>query len=772
MSRHNQRSVALLLIGLTVLTGCHPVQPFFFQEDGDLSHYLDMATGIETPDVCAPSLPDTRQSVQPLTISNPEFKEIWDVTLQECISITLQNSKTVRNSFVLTQTGTIQGVAGRAFHSGGGAGAYTTAYGMTVYDPALVESSGSSRPQGVLSSQLGAPQGNGVGGVEAALGEFDSLLKVTGQMGQTDRRTNRVASSFFPSVDEETTAYVRSDLVKKTASGAMFTASNQLNYDRFNGDMASYSSRALRSDWTTTLEMRVDQPLLRGRGTEVNRIPLMLARINMDLSLADFEAAIQNLVLDVENTYWDLHRAYRNLETAKKARDSAQLTWKFTYEKHTGGKVSVQEEAQTREQYFNFRAQVERSLKEVYDTEGRLRYLMGLSATDGRLIRPIDEPTIARVEFDWTSVQTEALVRYPELRKGKWMLKQRELELLAAKNHLLPQLDVAAVYKWVGVGDELIKANRTDARYPERGSTAFQELTSGDFQEFAVLFNFQLPVGFRRELVEVRHRQLALAREKALLEDTELSLVHILTNDLRNVDSHYVLAQSHFNRWNAAEKEVESLTAMQQGGVATTDLVLQAQQRRAQSQFEYYAAVVEYQNALAKVHYTKGSLLEYNSIQLREGPWPQKAYWDALIRARERDASYYIDYGRTKPAVVSRGPAPGSVGMGSLGNTMGTAVTTGPQPTPAGPLPQPAAENATPENLPAPPPEPGPVSSQPGPALNAPSVRTAAVGAPGDVPVNPLRRAFEWGTLGTPNQAPAAGQSQVQHATYVTDSPK
>ena len=38
----------------------------------------------------------------------------------------------------------------------------------------------------------------------------------------------------------------------------------------------------------------------------VNRVPIVLARINQDISLAQFESSVRNLVLDIENTYWDL----------------------------------------------------------------------------------------------------------------------------------------------------------------------------------------------------------------------------------------------------------------------------------------------------------------------------------------------------------------------------------------------------------------------------------------------------------------------------------
>jgi hypothetical protein len=68
--------------------------------------------------------------------------------------------------------------------------------------------------------------------------------------------------------------------------------------------------------------------------------------------------------------------------------------------------------------------------------------------------------------------------------------------------------------------------------------------------------------------------------------------------------------------------------------------------------------VCEYNKNIALVHYRKNSLLEYDGVYLAEGPWPEKAYFDAEFQARRRAASYYLDYGWTAPAPVSVGPAP------------------------------------------------------------------------------------------------------------------
>ncbi len=52
MHRHSHANLLrLVLCGSLLATGCTPTQPFFFMEDGDLSHYVDVATQIEYPDV-------------------------------------------------------------------------------------------------------------------------------------------------------------------------------------------------------------------------------------------------------------------------------------------------------------------------------------------------------------------------------------------------------------------------------------------------------------------------------------------------------------------------------------------------------------------------------------------------------------------------------------------------------------------------------------------------------------------------------------------------
>ncbi len=286
----------------------------------------------------------------------------------------------------------------------------------------------------------------------------------------------------------------------------------------------------------------------------------------------------------------------------------------------------------------------------MYKAESLLRYMMGIAATDGRLIRPSDEPTTGKVEFDWYDVSAEALARNTELRQQKWRVKEAELELIAAKNYLLPRLDAVGQYRFLGLGDELI--DPTNER-----RNAYGDMTSGKYQGWELGLELRIPIGFRKELAAVRNAQLNLARQRTILQEQELELSHQIAWVIRSLEENYTLSQTHFNRLTAAEKEVVAVNAAYETGAATLDLVLDAQERRARAAVDYYTALTNYMIDISHLHYRKGSLLEYNGIYLAEGPWPAKAYFDALRRARARDASLYIDYGlKTYPKVMSRGP--------------------------------------------------------------------------------------------------------------------
>lgn len=779
MNRQTRSTISMALCVLVLASGCKPTQPFFFQEDGnllgpgDLSHYMDIATDIEYPDVNEPTLDEVNLAHAPLTIANSEDFEIQDFTLEEVTRITLTNSQVIRQlGGRISDNGSNIAVATPETLQNNPNGAITT------YDPALVESGNGTGTGSQLSGT----------GVEAALSEFDAIwdASTTWQNNNRPQNFGGVAAGIFAGDLVQDTGNFTTGFSKTAASGTQVEARHNITYDANNN-----LSRANFTDFFANFEVAATQPLLQGAGTQVNRIAgpqtfqqaaggvanqidgVIISRIRHDITLTDFEAGVRNLMRDVEDAYWELYFAYRDLEARKVGRDSALETWRKVkaLQRVGGAGGEADKEAQARAQYFLFRSQVETALTSLFRVENRLRYMMGLASSDGRLIRPIDEPTTAQIHFDWATIHSEALARRTELRRQKWQVKRRELELIASRNNLLPRMDLVGRYRWVGAGNELINNNATGIGpnpFTE-GANAFESLVSGRYQEWEAGLQFSMPIGFRRALSGVRHHQLLLARDRAVLQDLELEISHQLSDAVRDIDLNFGLTQTNFNRRVAEVDAVESVEAVYDSGRVTLDLLLDTQRRRAEAESAYYRSLVDYNRAIMRIHLRKGSLLEYNGVYLAEGPWPGKAQFDALRRARQRDASTYLDYGFTRPNVISRGPHP----------QIQIYEQTLPQPTPASEAP--TLQNSEPiESVPAdgqplnneqPQQEviPAPSAIQATSAINAsPNTATLAI-ATGDSATNALLET-PMRIVPVPSSLPAVTPAFVGNAALQTTS--
>ncbi|MGB6042101.1 MAG: TolC family protein [Pirellulales bacterium] len=631
-----------------LLTGCHPTQPFFFGEDGDLSHFVDRAGEISYPDVEVEGLPEANFTAQPLTLANADFENFWELTLNEAVKIALSNSKVLRNL-----GGRVDVQTDQLLRNPDGI--------QTIYNPALQETgTGINQPLGP----------------EAALSEFDAEVSASVFWEKLDSPLNIPFDPTDPQrfgrqqANQQDLGSFQAQISKTSRSGGTYSLRNRTNYDASNVDS---SFRPFKSEWREVLEAEIRQPLLQGAGAEYNGIAgpfspftgvgsrafdgVVLARINTDRSLADFEAGVRELLRDLESVYWELHFAYRNLEARKRGFEAAQEVWYNV--KGQADKLGDAEEARAREQYFAFRAAVEAAKSQLLGVESRLRYLMGLSTADGRMVRPADEPTSARLTFEWHEILGEALGRNVDLRKQKWRIKQRELEMIAAKNHLLPRLDAVAQYRWNGFGDDLIDPN-SDGQ--GKFDNAFANLADGDFQEWQMGVQGSFTLGFRQELAAMRNAQLQLSRDKAVLQEQELELSHVLAESVRQIAEQFQLMETQFNRRRGAKAQVDAINSLIVGDVVGDrsafyyDQLLDAQRRLSDSEVEYYRAVVDYNRSILQLHFHRGTLLEYNQVFLAEGPWPAKAYFDAIRVARQRDASLFVDYGGTRPTTVSRGP--------------------------------------------------------------------------------------------------------------------
>ena len=648
--------VQILLTGLVLWTcvflgGCRSSEKL----SEPVSSLSPVVQDIEYPDVerGAASLFDVEAIQEPPSARRPQDSEKWPMTLDEAIRIALKNSQVVRDS------------GGRVVSAPQGA--------VTVFDPAIQEADPRS-------------------GVEAALSAFDAQFSSNVIGEQTDRSFNNVFFGGGQAGVTTTIADVQTGISKQTATGTQFSVSNATNYNRSSIPPSDFQRFSSVFDTLVIGELR--HPLLQGAGAEFNRIAgpnatpgnyngVLMARINSDVSLADFEIQVRNLLRDVETTFWELHFAYRDLDAKREGQTLSLEAWQLESQRVDAGIRTPDQEAFARQQYYANQASVENALSGllngtggVYAVERRLRSLLGLPTSDGRIIVPASDPITIDTVFDWQDSLQTALNKRVELRRQQWQVKRSDLELVAARNFQKMRVDLVGQYRYRGFGDDL---------FGDHEASAFDSLSTGNLQEWRVGMEISGPIGNRLGNAALRHAELRQMRERVILEEMERQISHELNAAFTELDRAYMVTRSHYNRRTATLIRLKSERDKNDKGLADLDLVLDAQRQAVDAESGYYRALVDYNLAILNVFYTRGTLLEHHRVALAESAWSEAAQASAQKLARKL-VERRLNFAMTRPPRLTAG---GAAGIHASGKEQGSAASHGDEQSP-----QPPAANA------------------------------------------------------------------------------
>lgn len=677
---------ATLVLTSGLFVGCSTSEKkLTYLGEAELQHYKDTVTSIDYPTVNEETPDEVSFTDEPRRIRSQSKGEIWNISLEEAIHTALGNNEIIRDN--------------GQFLSPGNRLLTNPDFVQSVYDPALQDTS-------TLFGQNGP---------EAALSEFDANFTTNMLWGRSEQLSETTSFNGIRQGDQQVTESgdFRAGLSKIFAEGSQFQVSHNVLYQGFNHGTGTGLDRVFNSVYTNNpsatqnaglagIEFDFTKPLWAGSGVKFTRVAgpisrrptlqnvpqvnqgVVISRIRTDLALADFEQALIGLTKDVEDVYWELYLAYRRYHSEMVARDSTLRIWrevknKLNNEIEGGGAA---EEAQARDTYFESRARSESAQAELYNSEGRLRRLLGLPVNDGRIMRPSDEPTTAEFLPDWRGSLVEALCRRVELRKQKWNIQSLEFQVEAAKSLTNPRLDFVSRYQMNGVGDKLF-GDSPVKNTPVPGSF-YDNLLSGKQNGWGLGFQFSMPLGFRAAHSQVRNLELKLAKAKASLGVQEHEISHELANSFRQLDASFQTAQTNFNRRRAAERRLQAFRAKYDAGQAKVDELLRSQQSLAIAEAAYYASLIQYNKAILDLKYRKGTLLQDDQVYLSESLSHPESYAQALRRAWGRSHGFDAPHLRTEPGeFVADGPDPVELGSATYSNPNGETPPTPPAPVPA-----------------------------------------------------------------------------------------
>ena len=538
--------------------------------------------------------------------------QYWDLTLDQAIQTALANSTVLRDLGArIIQSPTLT---------------------PTIYEPSVA----STDPRF---------------GEEAALSAFDAQLASRVFYEKNDQVLNNTLLGGGTNFFIQDLFQVQTELTKKAATGTTFTLRHNIQDDYNNSPSNIFGSAGLidQHAWTWNFDAEIRQPLLKGAGVDFNRIAgpdstpgvyngVVIARINTQISSTDFQLALRDYLSNVENAYWELVFAYRDLDAKKLARDRSLETWQRVKQLNEQGVAGaeVDKVAQAAEQYFRFKQEVENALSGrlvdgtrdvngstggtfqgtggVYVAERRLRLIMGASINDGRLIRPTTEPVQAEIVMNWEELTKASLTQRAELVQQRLRIRRRNLELAASENFTKPELDMVGRYRFNGFSNNLYYPHFDLVNPPNPNQPV-----DSDKNEWQVGMELNMPIGFRQGYVGVRNAQLLLARDRAVLGDMERQIVHDVSNAVAEKSRAFQQVQTTYDRRISALRQFsvlndEAVRESARGKRLDFNLLLDAERRLADAESDYYRSTVGYAVAVKNVYVESGSLMEYCNV--------------------------------------------------------------------------------------------------------------------------------------------------------------
>jgi outer membrane protein len=157
------------------------------------------------------------------------------------------------------------------------------------------------------------------------------------------------------------------------------------------------------------------------------------------------------------------------------------------------------------------------------------------------------------------------------------------------------------------------------------GQSAYSDLGDGDFIDYILGAQFEMPIGNRRAEGLYRQRQIERRASALVYQRQAQDVVLEVKVALRNVQTSYELIGATRAARRAAADNLRALEVQEASGVALTpqfliNQKLSAQERLADAEVQEARALTDYHNSIAALYQSVGTILERNHIEFRIEP--------------------------------------------------------------------------------------------------------------------------------------------------------
>lgn len=363
--------------------------------------------------------------------------------------------------------------------------------------------------------------------------------------------------------------------------------------------------------YTAAIRAGVNQPLLRGFGSDVNTATIRLARNQRDRSTQQYQSDLLNLVARTEEAYWELDAAWRELAIAE---------WLVQVGENVRDVMARRQDFDTRPaQYADAVARVEqrqadviRARRAVRAASDALKVLMNdqqLPLAAEAVLKPMDAPPEASIAFDLREAimtAVDATRGRPEVRQAALDIDDATIQQIVADNDRLPLLDLTAQAAFYGLDDNF--------------GDAYSEAGGGDFIDYLLGLVFEWPIGNRA--ADASYRAARLRRSAATLnyQRTVQQVILEVKNALRDVVTNWELIGATRSFRVAQAENLRTLLVEEEFLAGLTpeflNLKFQRQETLAQARRQEVRAIAQFNQSVAALYRAMGAGLRMRQIHI------------------------------------------------------------------------------------------------------------------------------------------------------------
>jgi outer membrane protein len=393
-----------------------------------------------------------------------------------------------------------------------------------------------------------------------------------------------------------------------------------------NNRFTTNSSFALfNPSFTSGATFTVGQHLFRGRGYVVNHGPILIAQRNLKQSRANFEAQLNDSILNVINQYWSLVQAIKNLAVVEDSLHLAEQSYQHDKRALELGALSPLDIYRSQATVAQRRLQAIQAEYAVKPLEDQFRRTIGadLDSRAGALDFDLTQTAEASGELATQDIPTAiemAISKRPELEAVRQQLANDDTSVYIAHNNLQPDLSLTGIYTSNGIGGNVIDNSGAAPVIVSHGGLidALGQIGGFGFPTYSVGVNLRLPIKNHQAEADLGSALVSKHGDLYVMRSRQQAITLEVRNAVHQLEVSKLSLTAAAESLDLAKKSLAADQRKYELGAETIFFVLDAQNTVQGAELSYVQAEIGYQLALVALDHATGDLLEHNRVVIAD----------------------------------------------------------------------------------------------------------------------------------------------------------